>query len=201
MDTPFYAQGMPMLTILYSPHATSTDNEAGRASGHADVPLSPLGEQQAERRAQDFAPENVAAVFASDLQRAAVTARIAFARRDVPITLDARLRECDYGDWTQFPKEKIDAEFPLRLTEPFPNGESVWQVVERVGAFLRDARRDYDGQTIAIITHRAPRYALEYWCGTQPLAQIVSAAWEWRDVPIWRYTLDAGQLERRATLT
>src|SRR5215211_3279176 len=105
---------MLMLTILYSPHATSTDNEAGRASGHADVPLSPLGEQQAQQRAHDFASEHVDAVFASDLQRAAVTARVAFAGRGIPITLDARLRECDYGDWTQFPKEKIDEEFPQR---------------------------------------------------------------------------------------
>ena len=32
-----------MLTVLYSPHMTSLDNEVRRASGHADVPLSPLG--------------------------------------------------------------------------------------------------------------------------------------------------------------
>jgi broad specificity phosphatase PhoE len=187
-----------MLTILYSPHATSTDNQAGRASGHADVPLSPLGEQQAQQRAQDFTREKVDAVFASDLQRAAVTARVAFAARSIPITLDARLRECDYGDWTQFPKEKIDEESPQRITEPFPNGESVWNVVERVGAFLRDAFQSYDGQTIVVIGHRATRYALDYWCGSQTLAEIVSTPWEWKAVPIWRYTLDADQLERRS---
>lgn len=188
-----------MLTILYSPHATSTDNEAGRASGHADVLLSPLGEQQAQRRTQDFAHEKVDVVFASDLQRAAVTARIAFAIRSIPITLDARLRECDYGDWTQYPKEKIDEEFPKRITEPFPNGESVWMVVERVGAFLRDALHTHDGETIVVIAHRATRYALDYWCGLQTLPEIISTPWEWRDVPIWRYSLTAEQLERRAT--
>lgn len=32
-----------MLTLFYSPHMTSIDNEAGRASGHADVPLSEAG--------------------------------------------------------------------------------------------------------------------------------------------------------------
>lgn len=187
-----------MLTILYSPHATSTDNEAGVASGFADVPLSALGLQQAKRRASDYAHEQVAAAFASDLQRAAVTAQIAFAGRALPITLDARLRECDYGDWTQFPKKKIDEEFPLRLTEPFPNGESVQDVVNRVGAFLRDALRDYDGQTIAIITHRAPRYALDYWCGNSTLYEIVTAEWEWKAVPIWRYTLTTEQLDERS---
>ena len=36
-----------MLALFYSPHATSVDNEAGLASGHADVPLSGLGRRQA----------------------------------------------------------------------------------------------------------------------------------------------------------
>ena len=40
-----------MLTILYTPHATSVDNEAKRASGHADVALSAVGLEQAQRRA------------------------------------------------------------------------------------------------------------------------------------------------------
>ena len=30
--------------LVFETHATSLDNEAGLASGHADVELSPLGE-------------------------------------------------------------------------------------------------------------------------------------------------------------
>ncbi len=41
-----------MLTLFYSPHMTNVDNEAGRASGHADVPLSALGRQQAQELGQ-----------------------------------------------------------------------------------------------------------------------------------------------------
>jgi broad specificity phosphatase PhoE len=187
-----------MLTILYAPHMTSTDNEARRASGHADVPLAASGCQQARTLGQQFAGEQLAALFSSDLQRAAETARQAFAGRVLPLLTDARLRECDYGDLTRCPVERVEEEFPLRLSEPFPQGESLLMVVERVGAFLHESVLAYDGQTIAVIGHRATKYGLDYWCGEHSLAEIVHAPWEWRAVPIWSYHLDAHQLARRA---
>ncbi|HVU11472.1 MAG TPA: histidine phosphatase family protein [Phototrophicaceae bacterium] len=187
-----------MLTILYSPHMTSVDNEAKRASGHADVPLSDAGRRQAVELGQQYADYALAAIFCSDLQRARMTAEIAFAERGLPIIADARLREYDYGDLTQHPVAEVEAQFPQRIDEPFPNGESLRRVVERVGAFLREILPEYDGKTVALIDHRATRYALEYWCGDQSLAQIAAAQWEWREVPIWRYEVDAAMLERRA---
>jgi broad specificity phosphatase PhoE len=120
-----------MLTVLYSPHMTSLDNEARRASGHADVPLSPLGRQQAQELGQHYASVALDAIFCSDLQRATTTARLAFAGRDVPLVPDARLRECDYGDLTRSPVAQVEEEFPRRIREPFPHGESVLMVVER----------------------------------------------------------------------
>ncbi len=162
-----------MLTLLYSPHATSVDNEAGRASGHADVPLSALGRQQARERGQHYATKAIDVVFCSDLQRASTTAEVAFSGCDLPVVLDARLRECDYGDMTQYPITEIDEEFPQRITEPFPNGESVHMVVQRVGAFLRDVLPEYDGKTIVVIGHRVTRYGLDYWCGDTSLEGIL----------------------------
>jgi broad specificity phosphatase PhoE len=187
-----------MLTLFYSPHATSVDNEAQRASGHADVPLSARGQQRARELGRHYASTALAAVFCSDLQRASATGAIAFSGRDVPLVLDARLRECDYGELTQCSVTQIDAEFPRRIREPFPGGESLLLVTQRVGAFLRDVMAAYDGKTIAAIGHRATKLALEYWCGDAPLDEIVRAPWEWRDVPIWRYELQSSDLARRA---
>ncbi|HEY7347755.1 MAG TPA: histidine phosphatase family protein [Ktedonobacterales bacterium] len=185
-----------MLTLFYSPHMTSVDNEAGRASGHANVPLSDAGLQQARELGQHYATAALDAVFCSDLQRASLTAEIAFAGRGLPLAPDARLRECNYGSLTQQPPAQIEAEFLQRIAEPFPNGESMRMVVQRVGAFLRDVLRDYDGKTIVVIGHRATKYGLEYWCGNTSLEEIVSAPWEWRDIPIWRYELHAHNLEK-----
>jgi broad specificity phosphatase PhoE len=187
-----------MLTLFYSPHMTSSDNEAGRASGHADVPLSTLGRRQAQELGQHFATEALDVIFYSDLQRASTTAQLAFSDRELPLVPDARLREYDYGDLTQYPVAQVEEELPRRITEPFPNGESLLMVVQRVGAFLWDVLRGYDGKTIVVIGHRATRYGLEYWCGGASLEEIVRTPWEWREIPIWRYELNAHDLERRS---
>jgi alpha-ribazole phosphatase/probable phosphoglycerate mutase len=175
-----------MLTVFYSPHSTSVDNEAGRASGHADVPLSARGQREARQRGTDYATETLDAVFCSDLQRAWRTAEIAFAARGLPIIRDARLREFDYGQLTQHPRETLALE--QHVTQPFPDGESVFMAVQRVGDFLRDVLRAYDGKTIVVIGHSATKYGLEYWSGDASLEAIIRTPWEWRDVPVWRYT-------------
>lgn len=192
-------EDVPMLTLCYSPHMNSLDNEAGRASGHADVPLSARGRRQARELGRHYATVALAAIFCSDLQRAAETARLAFAGRGLPIVPDARLREYDYGDLTRSPIAQVEAEFTRRVTEPFPHGESLQMVVQRVAAFLREVVRAYDEQTIVVIGHRATRYALDYWCGAASLEEIAGTVWEWREIPLWRYELRADFPRRRGT--
>src|SRR5258708_30254728 len=109
-----------MLTLYYSPHMTSVDNETGRASGHADVPLSTLGRQQAQELGQHYATFSLDAISCSDLQRASTTAQIAFAGQALPLVADARLREYDYGDLTQYPIAQVEEEFPRRITATNP---------------------------------------------------------------------------------
>ena len=189
-----------MLGIFYSPHATSIDNEAGRASGHADVPLSALGRQQAKELGQHYTEEMFDALYSSDLQRAVTTCEIAFSSRSVPIIQDARLRECDYGEMTQYPFVQIEKERARRITEPFPNGESILMVVQRVGTFLRDILHEYNGKTIVIIGHGATRYALAYWCGNVSLEEIVCTPHQWREIPIWHYELNVHNEEDTASV-
>ncbi|WP_165422804.1 histidine phosphatase family protein [Ktedonosporobacter rubrisoli] len=185
-----------MLTLFYSPHMTSVDNEAGRASGHADIPLSAAGLKQTSELGQHYADQKLEAIFHSDLQRATTTAQIAFAGRNLQLIPDARLREYDYGDMTQYPVAQVEEEFARRIRQPFPNGESLLQVVKRMGAFLRDVMREYDGKSVGVIGHRATRYGLLYWSSATSLEEIVNTPWEWREVPIWRYELYAQDLEK-----
>ncbi len=187
-----------MLTVFYSPHSTSADNEAGRASGHADVPLSPLGRQQAWELGQHYTRQAIDAVFCSDLQRASATAEIAFSGRALPVVRDVRLRECNFGKLTQCSPLQLEEE--RHITEPYPDGESILMVVQRVGGFLRDALHQYDGKRIVVIGHRATKHGLEYWCGDASLEEIVRTRWQWRDIPIWRYELHARDLERHAVV-
>jgi alpha-ribazole phosphatase/probable phosphoglycerate mutase len=187
-----------VLTLFYSFHSTSVDNETGRASGHADVPLSARGRTLAFELGRRYATEALDAIFSSDLQRASLTAEIAFSGRDLPLVRDARLRECDYGDLTQYPAALVEEERRSCLTEPFPNGESAFMVVQRVGAFLHEVLREYEGKTIVVIGHGVTKWGVDYWCSSASLEEIVHAPYEWRETNIWRYELSAHHLQQRS---
>jgi len=176
-----------MVTIIFEAHGTTVDNEAKRASGHNDCPLSALGEEQARELGKRYKNEELAAIFCSDLARSYRTAEIAFAGRDVRIIQDARLRECDYGDLTGSPSEIIEQERPRRVHEPFPNGESYEQAAARMKSFLNSLFPEYHGKQILVIGHRATQYGLMHWVDVIPLFESVEAPWSWQ--PGWVYCL------------
>src|SRR3989344_1370305 len=175
-----------MLTIIFEPHGTTFDNEAHLASGHNDVALSPLGERQSREMGERYKNDHFDAIFCSDLQRAYRSAEIGFGTR-FSIVKDARLRECDYGDFTKKPSEVVEKEKPQCITTPFPNGESYTQTTARMKNFLADLLRDYDGKRVMIIGHRATQYALEHLINDISLEHIVPAPWKWQ--PGWTYEL------------
>ena len=163
--------------LIFATHSTSTDNEAGIASGHRDVSLSEVGRRQAA--AMHF---EVDAVYCSDLKRAKETAEIAFGS----YMADARLREQDYGERTGAPSAEIETERPRTVGTPFPGGESLHDVARRVASFLDDVPRDTQ---ILVIAHRGVKLALDHLLAGMTLDDAVRAPYAWQ--PGWTYELGA----------
>ncbi|MFA6322336.1 MAG: histidine phosphatase family protein [Candidatus Buchananbacteria bacterium] len=177
-----------MVKIIFESHATTLDNEAHLASGHFDVELSDLGRQQAKDLGQRYNAADLAAIFCSDLKRSYQTAEIAFAGKNIKIIKDARLRECDYGDWQRKPSEMIEAMKSQHISVPFTNGQSYEQTTQNMKEFLQWLEKNYDTQTVLIIGHRATQYALENLINQIPLTQIITQPWHWQ--PGWVYLLE-----------
>jgi broad specificity phosphatase PhoE len=175
-----------MVDIIFEAHGTTFDNEAHLSSGHNDVELSPLGVGQSKEMGIRYKDESFDAIFCSDLQRAYKSAEIAFGNK-FPIIKDARLRECDYGDFTQNPSEIIDEQKLKRINDPFPNGESYMQTSARMRDFLDDLLQNYNGKKIMIIGHRATQYGLDNLINGDSLETLVSTKFKWQ--PGWEYTL------------
>jgi broad specificity phosphatase PhoE len=175
--------------LVYETHSTSTDNECGVATGRLDGELSATGQLQAcalgERRRND----GVAAVYTSDLGRAVETAEIAFGGSGIPVHLDSRLRECDYGELNGARVEQVAAVRRHHVDEPFPGGESYRQVVERTRRFLADVAVEHDGERIVVIAHSANRWALDHLIKGIPLDELVDAPFDWQEG--WLYVLRA----------
>lgn len=85
------------------------------------------------------------------------------------------------------------------LDAPYPGGESWRQAVTRVGWFLMDVVRRWEGQRVLVIGHVATRWGLDHYLAGVPLEELAGADFPWR--PGWEYELAAdGQLPgRRST--
>lgn len=175
-----------MTTIIFEAHGTTFDNEAHLSSGWNDVALSPLGIQQSKEMGERYKDDHFDAIFCSDLQRAYKSAEIGFGNK-WPIIQDARLRERNYGDFTQHPSSEVDVEKPKRITTPFPNGESYEQTTARMKSFLEDLKKNYDGKRVMVIGHRATQYGLDHLINGVTLEHLVSSHFKWQ--PGWEYQI------------
>jgi broad specificity phosphatase PhoE len=175
------------LSVVFETHSISVDNERGMATGWLPGELSQRGRSGAAELGRRRRDDGLAAVFCSDLARAEQTARIAFAGTPVPVLLDWRLRECDYGRQSGMPVAELHAGRRHHLDVPYPGGESWRQAVARIGWFLEDLRRRWDGQRVLVIGHVATRWGLDHWLNARALEELVDADFAWQEG--WEYQL------------
>ncbi|MGQ0803683.1 MAG: histidine phosphatase family protein [Actinomycetota bacterium] len=151
-------------------HGESTWNADGRWQGHADAPLSALGERQAEAAVAGFS-EVPDAVWTSDLARAARTAELLAAGLGMaPPQTDARLRERDVGEWSGLTRPEIEERWPGYLAERRspPGWEDDDRLAQRALAVLRDLAGAAPGTTIVVVTHGGVIRTIERHLGAEP---------------------------------
>ncbi len=150
------------MTALWLVRHGQTDwNVEGRWQGQADPPLNAAGRAQAEALAAQLNGTPFAALYASDLQRARLTAEILAQRLGLPVTLDVRLREISQGQWEGMTGPQVAERYPeehaARLREPLhtraPGGETSFEVAERAAAAARDIARAHPAGPVLVIGH------------------------------------------------
>ncbi|MEI7037693.1 histidine phosphatase family protein [Fulvimonas yonginensis] len=147
----------------------------------ADVPLSPLGLEQAQALGawMRALPEELrpTTILASPYERARQTACAAaesMGRRAEEVLVDERLREKEFGVLDRYTRAGIREKFPeladqRRLVGKFyfrpPGGESWCDVVLRLRSMLSDLQRNHAGERVMIVGHQVIvncfRYLLE----------------------------------------
>ena len=175
------------IELVFETHSTTEDNEQGRATGWLPGRLSERGRLQARELGRRRAGDGITAVFSSDLARAAETASVAFGDSPVPVLLDWRLRECDYGRRNGMPAAELHAGRRRHLDQPYPAGESWRQAVTRVSRFLADLPLRWSGQRILVIGHVATRWGLDHVIDGMPLGDLAGQPFGWQ--PGWEYLL------------
>lgn len=175
------------LSIVYETHAISTDNEAGIATGWLPGRLSEAGRTGAREVGERRRDDGIAAIYVSDLERALETVRIAFDGSHIPVRIDARLRECNYGRLNGMPRETLELERASHVEVPWPEGESYLDVVSRTRDLLSDIASDHDGERVLLVAHSANLWALRYLLEGHDLHELLVAEFDWQ--PGWEFTL------------
>jgi 2,3-bisphosphoglycerate-dependent phosphoglycerate mutase len=154
---------MPRLAIVR--HGQSLWNLQNRFTGWVDVPLTRLGEEEAERAGVLLRGMTFDVAYTSALSRAQETLRIILASSgiEVPVIRDAALNERDYGDLAGLDKaataERYGAEQVHVWRRSFdvapPGGESLKDTAARTIPFferavLEDIRA---GRDVLVVAH------------------------------------------------
>jgi probable phosphomutase (TIGR03848 family) len=132
-------------TVILLRHARSTANQSGVLAGRTPgIGLDEHGVVQAQALVARLAPVPLAAVVSSPAQRCVETITPLVTARGVEPSLDDRLAEVDYGQWTSQPLRSL-VKHPLwkvvqlhPSAAVFPDGEGLAEVQARAVAAVRE---------------------------------------------------------------
>ncbi|MFL6373466.1 MAG: histidine phosphatase family protein [Pyrinomonadaceae bacterium] len=153
---------MPPPTKLYLiRHGQSAGNAEGRFGGHGPTPLSPLGEEQAERTAKLLASENVDVIYSSDLPRAVQTARYLADLTKLELHATPAFRERHVGVLEGLTFDESKEKYPRdyyalvnrSVQHVISGGESYRQLLKRAAGTLDKILREHRHERIAIYSH------------------------------------------------
>jgi alpha-ribazole phosphatase len=152
---------------LYLVRHGAAENATGRCIGHCDIALSAAGAAAIERVAPLVTPAPDR-IIASDLARARASASLLAQHWRRPITIDARLREMQFGEWDGLAWTEIERRDPDRLAAWMadwvrvraPGGESFEDVVARVGEWFAELQASAGDETVVVVAHAGAIRAL-----------------------------------------
>lgn len=150
-----------MTDFLLVRHGQTDWNAARLYQGQADIPLNNTGIAQAHSLALQVAGQTFAALYASDLKRAVLTAEILAQPLGLKINIDVRLREICQGAWEGLSfdevQEKYAEDFRHGFEDPTysraPGGESVAEVAARMAVAANDIARLHPEGRVLIVSH------------------------------------------------
>ena len=142
-------------------HGQTAWNAERRFQGHADISLDATGREQARSAARYLAAMHPAAIFSSDLARAAQTAEYLSRLARLPVQTDKDLRERGGGAWEGLTDTEIRARYPAEYgTWNPPDGEPVEAVADRTSAAFGRIAASLDGGSLAVLVSHGAAISL-----------------------------------------
>ncbi|TMW70598.1 histidine phosphatase family protein [Alteribacter natronophilus] len=139
-------------------HGQSEANEKGIIQGHAEFPLSKLGEMQADFAGEALKDTHLDAIFTSDLGRARKTAEAIAARHPLEAVSWEQIREVGLGPLEGKTRNEMTVAFPdlkidSLLTSGIEGAETVENITKRCAKVTEQLTAAYSGKKVALVSH------------------------------------------------
>ncbi|HSH97487.1 MAG: histidine phosphatase family protein [Methylophilaceae bacterium] len=141
-------------------HGQTWYNAERRYLGALDPVLNEVGIQQAYAL-KDMIPEQIKTVISSPLARARQTAEIICNSRGLSLEFNASFRERNVGVFEGLTQQEAQSQFPglwnMNITRQWhaapPNGETIAEVIGRVGDGLQELSEKHPYETVLLVAH------------------------------------------------
>jgi broad specificity phosphatase PhoE len=139
-----------------------------------DLPLDPLGIEQAEALSRTLSNEPISRVYCSPLLRALDTAQRAGRPHELTPVIIPSITEANAGEWEGKSWDEVGRDWPKArdlhdedpATHGYPGGETFLDVRDRVVPTLEKLAASHRGETILVVAHNVVnRAALAHWLG------------------------------------
>jgi len=189
------------MKIILARHGETPWNAEGRYQGQEDIPLSPVGEAQAEALGRRLHDTRIDRAVASPLSRARRTAELALGtERAAMLATDPGLMEIAHGTWEGLLASEIRERDAARLQAwrdtphdvLMPEGESLQHVFDRAWpAFARAGHGLGSGDTLLVVAHDAVNRVLLCHVLGIPFSRL----WTFRQAPTTLNLLEGADLD------
>ncbi len=142
--------------VYFTRHGQTIWNVENKICGATDIELTALGHQQAEELGQKILEQNLSIdeILYSPLVRASETARHISEVTGIPMRMEPRLKEQNFGkyestarDGKEFQKAKAN------FINHFDGGESMLELAQRIYNLLDDIQSEAGEKTYLLVAH------------------------------------------------
>ncbi|MCT4704665.1 adenosylcobalamin/alpha-ribazole phosphatase [Enterobacteriaceae bacterium H11S18] len=150
------------MTLWLVRHGQTHANLAGLYSGASETELTGTGIIQAQAVGKMLASVPLDRVLCSELGRAKHTAKLILQQRDIPVAIEPRLNEMNFGDWEMRHHSELklaDAENYAAWCQDWQNvipgnGEGFQLFAQRVASFSESIKQTGGEENILIVSHQ-----------------------------------------------
>jgi probable phosphoglycerate mutase len=150
-----------MTHLVLVRHGETEWHAENRYAGVSDISLTARGLEQAQHLATWAKAAGLATVWTSTLTRAQLTATACAEAIGVPLHVDGRLRELDFGHGEGLTSAEMHEQFPEALqafradpvADHLPGGEDPTEAVRRFTGCLYDLVDRYPDDRVLVVAH------------------------------------------------